>query len=40
MAFVRIVKGDGTELLPGAAQRTDALEQERRDRARRRTPSQ
>jgi hypothetical protein len=40
MAFVRIVKADGTVLLPGAAQRTDVLEQERRERARRRTPSQ
>ena len=39
MAFVRIVKADGTVLLPGAAQRTDVLEQERRERARRRTQS-
>ena len=37
MAFVRIVKGDGTVLVPGAAQRTDILEEERRERARRRT---
>ena len=37
MAFVRIVKADGTVLLPAAAQRTDILEQERRERARRRT---
>jgi hypothetical protein len=36
MAFVRIVKADGTQLLPAAAQRTDILEQERRERARRR----
>jgi DNA/RNA endonuclease YhcR with UshA esterase domain len=39
MAFVRIVKADGTVLLPAAAQRTDILEQERRERARRRTQS-
>jgi DNA/RNA endonuclease YhcR with UshA esterase domain len=39
MAFVRIVKADGTVLLPGAAQRTDVLEQERLERARRRTQS-
>jgi hypothetical protein len=38
MAFVRIVKADGTILLPAAAQRTDILEEERRERARRRTP--
>jgi hypothetical protein len=37
MAFVRIVKADGTVLLPAAAQRTDILEEERRERARRRT---
>ena len=37
MAFVRIVKADGTILLPAAAQRTDILEEERRERARRRT---
>jgi hypothetical protein len=37
MAFVRIVKADGSVLLPGAAQRTDILEQERRERAKRRT---
>jgi hypothetical protein len=37
MAFVRIVKTDGTVLLPAAAQRTDILEEERRERARRRT---
>ena len=37
MAFVRIVKADGTVLLPAAAQRTDILEQERRERAKRRT---
>ena len=39
MAFVRIVKADGTVLVPAAAQRTDILEQERRERARRRTQS-
>ena len=35
MAFVRIVKADGTVLLPGAAQRADTLERERRERRRR-----
>jgi hypothetical protein len=40
IAFVRIDKADGTVLLPGAAQRTEALEQERRERARRRTQQQ
>ena len=40
MAFVRIVKADATVLLPAAAQRTDILEQERRERAKRRTPPQ
>ena len=39
MAFVRIVKADGSELLRGSAQRTDVLEQERQERARRRTQS-
>ena len=39
MAFVRIVKADGSVLLPAAAQRTDVLEQERQERARRRTQS-
>ena len=37
MAFVRIVKADGSVLVPAAAQRTDILEEERRERARRRT---
>jgi len=37
LAFQRIVKADGSELLPGAAQRSDTLEEERRERARRRT---
>ena len=36
LAFQRIVKADGGELLPGAAQRSDTLEEERRERARRR----
>jgi hypothetical protein len=36
MAFVRIVKADGSVLVPAAAQRTDILEQERRERAKRR----
>jgi len=31
------VKADGSELLPGAAQRNDTLEEERRERAKRRT---
>ena len=35
MAFVRIVKADGSVLLPGAAQRADTLERERRERRRR-----
>ena len=39
MAFVRIVKADGSVLLPAAAQRTDVLEQERQERAKRRTQS-
>jgi hypothetical protein len=38
LAFQRIVKADGSELLPAAAQRNDTLEEERRERARRRTP--
>ena len=37
LAFQRIVKADGSELLPAAAQRNDTLEEERRERARRRT---
>jgi hypothetical protein len=38
LAFQRIVKADGTELLPAAAQRNQTLEEERRERARRRAP--
>jgi len=38
LAFQRIVKADGSELLPAAAQRNDTLEEERRERAKRRTP--
>jgi len=38
LAFPRIVKADGSELVPAAAQRNDTLEEERRERARRRTP--
>ena len=37
IAFVKLVKADGTTLLPAAAQRADALEEERRERARQRT---
>lgn len=37
MAFGRIVKADGTELLPTNAKRLDAVEQERRERARQRS---
>jgi len=37
LAFQRIVKADGSELLPAAAQRNDTLEEERRERARRRS---
>jgi hypothetical protein len=40
IAFVKLVKADGTVLLPAAAQRTDVLEEERRERARRRTQPQ
>jgi hypothetical protein len=40
IAFVKIVKADGSVLLPAAAQRADTLEEERRERARRRTPQQ
>ena len=36
LAFQRIVKADGTELLPAAAQRNQTLEDERRERAKRR----
>jgi hypothetical protein len=38
LAFQRIVKADGTELLPAAAQRNQTLEEERRERAKRRAP--
>ena len=40
IAFVRLVKADGSVLLPAGAQRADALEEERRERARRRNPQQ
>jgi uncharacterized protein DUF6152 len=36
MAFRRIVKADGTELLPTQAKRLTAIEEERRERARQR----
>jgi len=36
MAFRRIVKADGTELLPTQTKRVNAIEQERRERARQR----
>jgi hypothetical protein len=36
MAFVKIVRPDGSELLPGGAQRLKAIEEERRQRALRR----
>jgi hypothetical protein len=38
LAFQRIVKADGTELLPAAAQRNRTLEEERQERARQRSP--
>jgi hypothetical protein len=37
MAFVKLVRPDGTELEPGAAQRLSAVEEERRQRASKRT---
>ena len=37
IAFVRLVRADGQVLLPAGAQRADALEEERRERARRRS---
>jgi hypothetical protein len=37
MAFVKLVKADGTELDQGAAQRLSAIEEERRERAAKRT---
>jgi len=40
MAFVRMVRADGTTLEPGRAQRLNAIEEERRQRAAKRTQSQ
>jgi DNA/RNA endonuclease YhcR with UshA esterase domain len=40
LAFVKLMKADGTVLVPAAAQRADALEEERRERARQRKPPQ
>lgn len=40
MAFVKLVRADGTELDQGAAQRLSAIEEERRQRAAKRTQSQ
>jgi hypothetical protein len=37
MAFVKLVRADGTELEPGRAQRQSAIEEERRQRAAQRT---
>jgi hypothetical protein len=37
MAFVRLVRADGTKLEPGGAQRVSAIEEERRQRAKERT---
>jgi hypothetical protein len=37
MAFVKLVRADGTELEPGRAQRVSAIEEERRQRAKQRT---
>ena len=39
MAFRRIVKADGTELLPTNVQRVNAIEAERRERSRQRSPA-
>jgi len=36
--FRKLVRSDGSELLPGAAQRESAIEQERRERAKARQP--
>jgi hypothetical protein len=36
LAFVKLVRADGTTLLPGRAQRLEAIEEERRQRARQR----
>jgi hypothetical protein len=38
MAFVKLVRADGTALEPGRAQRLSAIEEERRQRAAQRTP--
>jgi hypothetical protein len=38
MAFVKLVRADGTTLEPGRAQRLSAIEEERRQRAAQRTP--
>ncbi|HET9386346.1 MAG TPA: DUF6152 family protein [Gemmatimonadales bacterium] len=38
MAFVRLVRADGTTLEPGRAQRLNAIEEERRQRAKQRQP--
>ena len=40
MAFVKLVRADGTELDQGAARRLSAIEEERRQRAAKRTQSQ
>ncbi len=40
MFFRRLVRPDGTELLPGSAQRLNAIEEERRQRARQRNQQQ
>ena len=40
MFFRRLVRADGTELLPGAAQRLSAIEEERRQRASQRKQQQ
>jgi Family of unknown function (DUF6152) len=38
MAFVKLVRADGTTLEPGGAQRVSAIEEERRQRASQRAP--
>src|SRR5262245_3994135 len=38
MAFVRLLRADGTTLEPGRAQRLSAIEEERRQRAQQRAP--
>lgn len=40
MAFVKLVRPDGTTLEPGAAQRSSAVEEDRRQQAAKRTQSQ